>query len=478
MSTADRKLFLGGRLGRLRRELNLSQTRMAQDLGVSPSYLNHLERNQRPVTAQVLLRLAQAYDLDMRAFAGDADPGGEADLQEVLADPMFKDLQIPRHEIAQLREQSPSAADAMVRLYRAYADRRRRDVLLGGPGQPLPADEDLETPNPADWVRDYIQARHNHFAELDEFGEAVAADLGNAGPLFEAAAVVRLQQRHGVLVRVMTSDVMSDTLRRYDPHRRQLRLAETLSPSGRAFASAYQLALFEHDEALNALVEAAHPPDLPSRRLLKVSLTNYLAAAIMMPYGAFHRAAEQTQYDIGLIAARFGAGFEQASHRLTTLSRPSERGVPFFLLRVDVAGNISKRFASSAFPFARIGGACPRWNIHAAFRTPGRIVTQVIETPDGARYFTLARTVERAVRAYSGAEGADLAIGLGCEVKYADKLVYARAADLNAAVQVGPTCRLCERPDCRERAAAPITRTLTVEEWTKSASPYPFSAHG
>jgi len=478
-SIGERKLFLGGRLGRLRRDLGLTQTRMAEDLGVSPSYLNHLERNQRPMTAQVLLRLAGAYDLDLRAFSSAADAGAEADLQEALADPMFKDLQVPRHEILQLGEQSPGAAEAFVRLYRAYADRRRRDALLGGQGAGAFAEADAETPNPPDWVRDYIQGHYNHFPDLDAFGEELANQFDGVGPLFEAAAGRRLQQKHGLQVRIMTVEVMSDILRRYDPHRRQLRLAETLSPSGRAFAVAYQLALLEHGEALNALVEAAQPPDQPSRSLLKVSLTNYLAAAIMMPYGAFQQAAESTAYDIGLVAARFGVGFEQACHRLTTLSRPSQRGVPFFLLRVDAAGNISKRFASIAFPFARTGGACPRWNIHAAFRTPGRIVTQVIETPDGARYFTLARTVERAVRAYSGAEGAaDLAIGLGCEVKYADKLVYARGADLTQAVQVGPTCRLCERPACRERAAAPITRTLTVDEWIKSASPYPFALHG
>jgi predicted transcriptional regulator/transcriptional regulator with XRE-family HTH domain len=470
---ADRKLFLGGRLGRLRRELGLSQTRMAEDIGVSPSYLNHLERNQRPVTAQVLLRLAQAYDLDLRAFSSGPDAGEEADLQEALADPMFKDLQMPRHEIARLIEQAPTAAEALVRLYRAYADRRRRETLLG--------DQRLDAADagviPTDWVRDHIQSRHNHFPELDELGEALAAEIG-VGPGFETAAGQRLLDRHGLRTRILPVEVMGDWLRRYDPHRRQLHLAETLSPSGRAFAIAYQLALLEAGSMLDALVDAAAPPDLPTRRLLKVALSNYAAAAMMMPYGPFHAAAEALNYDIGLIAARFGVGFEQTAHRLTTLARPSAKGVPFFLLRVDAAGNISKRFAAPGFPFARHGGTCPRWNIHGAFRTPGRIVTQVIETPDGARYFTLARTVERAVRAYGGAEGADLAVGLGCELKYAGRLIYARDRDLSAATEVGPTCQLCERPACRERAAAPLTRTLTVEEWVKTATPYPFSAHG
>ncbi|MDQ7812874.1 DUF2083 domain-containing protein, partial [Brevundimonas sp.] len=180
------------------------------------------------------------------------------------------------------------------------------------------------------------------------------------------------------------------------------------------------------------------------------------------------------------LQARFGVSFEQAAHRLTTLSRPTARGAPFFLMRVDQAGNISKRFASGAFPFSRFGGACPRWRLHSAFRTPGRIVTQIIETPDGQRWFTLARTVDRqGAGASSGAftEGQDLAIGLGCELKHAHRLVYARGLDLGApeVTPIGPACRLCHRHPCAERAAPPVDRPLTVDDWSKSVSPYPFA---
>jgi predicted transcriptional regulator len=228
------------------------------------------------------------------------------------------------------------------------------------------------------------------------------------------------------------------------------------------------------------MTEQAAAPDLPARRLLKVSLANYLAAAVIMPYGPFHAAAEALDYDIGLLRARFGASWEQVCHRLTTLARPGARGVPFFLLRVDQAGNVSKRFASTSYPFSRFGGACPRWNVHAAFRTPGRVLTQVVETPDGARYFTVSRTVGRASGAWSSGETGELALGLGCELKHAPRLVYARTLNLADPVvtPIGPTCRMCERPDCRERAAAPATRTLTVDEWSKSVSPFPFSTHG
>lgn len=463
---ADRKLFLGGRLKRLRRELGLTQTAMAADLTVSPSYLNHIERNQRPVSAQLLLRLAETYDVDLRALGQAGGPATESELTEILADPVFQGLAVPRHEIVQMADDMPGVADALVRLYRAFADRRGRDGIETGPGD--------ETP--ADWVREYVQVRRNHFPELDEPGEALAAALADDGEGFEAAARARLLARHGLTVRTLPAEVMVEWTRRYDPHRKRLLLSETLGPSSRLFAIAYQLALMEQGEALEALIEAAAPPDAATRRLLKVSLANTLAAAVLMPYAAFQKAAEGTGYDLTRLQARFGVSFEQAAHRLTTLSRPTARGVPFFLMRVDQAGNISKRYASGAFPFSRFGGACPRWRLHSAFRTPGRVVTQIVETPDGGRWFTLARTVER--QGHDGfGESHDLAIGLGCELKHAHRLVYARGLDLTApeVTPIGPACRLCPRHPCAERAAPPIGRALTVDDWAKSVSPYPFA---
>jgi predicted transcriptional regulator len=209
--------------------------------------------------------------------------------------------------------------------------------------------------------------------------------------------------------------------------------------------------------------------------LLKVFLDNYLAAAIMTPYEPFLAAMEASGYDIERVRSRFGISYEQAAQRLTTLSRPGARGVPFFMMRLDAAGNISKRFAAGPFPFSRFGGACPRWNVHDSFKTPGRIVTQVIETPDSERYFTLSRTVRRVSGLQAGLED-ELVVGLGCELKYAGKLVYSRGLDIAApvAVEIGPSCRICERPACPQRAAAPINRTLLVEESSKALSPFPF----
>jgi predicted transcriptional regulator/transcriptional regulator with XRE-family HTH domain len=473
--SADRKLFLGARMKRLRRDLGITQTRMAEDLGVSPSYLNLLERNQRPVTAQVLLRLAEAYDLDLKSLSSDPDSGSANDLTEILSDQMFRDLGVPRHEIAEVAESAPGVAEAIVRLYRAYLDKRRLSEF-GDVGRP--EEGALSQLSPSDWVRDYIQAQKNYFGDIEEAADLLSADLKPEPQDFAAAARERLAKRHGIAVRIVPVDVLPESLRRFDHHRRRLFLSEVLTGAGRAFSLAYQLAVLEHGELLDALADRAAPPDRPTRNLLKVSLANYLAAAVLMPYAAFAEAAERTAYDIELIRARFGVSFEQACHRLTTLAKPGARGVPFFMVRVDSAGNISKRFAGATFPFSRFGGACPRWNIHSSFRTPGRIVTQIIETPDGQRYFTIARTVARVATPYSGDES-ELAIGMGCELKYAERLVYSRGLDLTdpVATGIGPACRICERPACPQRAAEPISRTLTVDDFTKSISPYPFASN-
>ena len=470
----ERKLFLGARLRRIRRDLALTQTKMAQDLAISPSYLNHLERNQRPLTAQILLRLAQTYDIDVRSLSSDTDVGGTQELAEVLADPMFRDLAVPRHEVSEITETAPGIAEALVRLYRVHGERRRS----GGSARGAPSGDwdEAGLVTPSDWVSDLFQAQRNFFPELEELGETIAADLNPEPHGFADAARARLAERHGVGVRVAPSDLLSDMVRRYDHHRRRLILSERLDGAGRAFAIAYQLALFEGEEALSALVARAGPPDAPTARLLKVSLANYLAAAQMMPYEAFRDLCERTGYDIELVRTRFGAGFEQVCHRLTTLSRPTARGVPFFMLRVDVAGNTSKRFAGGAFPFSRFGGVCPRWTIHAAFRSPGKIVTQIVETPEGQRYFTFARTVRR-VAPPAGDEDFDLSVGVGCELKYAARLSYARGLDLAqpAVTLVGPACRICERPACPQRATEPANYALAVDEFQKTVSPYPFA---
>jgi XRE family transcriptional regulator, fatty acid utilization regulator len=467
MPGQERKLYLGGRLRRLRRELGLNQSAMAAEIGISPSYLNHLERNQRPVTAQVLLRLAENYDTDLRSFAAEGPDGvGTEQLAEIFADPMFADIAIPRYELLEVADSAPAVADAVSRLYASLVERRQHPV--GG----APDEASLVTPEA--WVRDHIQAQRNYFPYIEEAAETLAGALGEPA-LIQEPLRRRLKEGFGVDARIVPPELLDFASQHYDFHRKRLMLSSLLRPESRTFGIAYQLALMEFRTLLTRMADAAAPPDLPTRRLLTMSLANYAAGAIMMPYDRFLSAAETHRYDVDRLCADFGASVEQVSHRLTTLGRSGARGIPFFMLRVDAAGNISKRFAGEAFPFSRFGGTCPRWNLHAAFQTPGRVATQIVETPDGQRFFTLSRTVDRAVR-LDPRESSQLAIGLGCDVKYAAKILYADGQDLSEpyVTPIGPACTICPRIRCPQRAAAPAGRTLALNEMQKTISPYPF----
>jgi XRE family transcriptional regulator, fatty acid utilization regulator len=467
---AQRKLFLGARLKRLRRDRGLQQSAMAAELGISASYLNHLERNQRPVTAGILLRLAEVFEIDIRQFASEGGEQGSAEqLAEIFSDPMFADLQIGRQEIVELSDNSPAVAEGVTRLYTALRELRRMPPALGGEG------DERALITPETWVRDYIQSCRNHFPELEEGAETLGGALGD--PLSVAEPLRRrLKEAYGVEVKVVGPEELKGASQSYDPRSRLLLLSSLLRPENKTFGIAYQLSLLEFHPIIARLLDSARPPDEGSRHLLHTSFANYAAGAILMPYGKFLAAAERYRYSIDRLCAEFGANVEQVAHRFTTLGRQGARGIPFFMLRIDPAGNVSKRYAGERFPFSRFGGTCPRWNLHAAFQAAGQVVTQLIETPDGHRYFTVARTIERPIK--TELSGGLLAIGLGCSIEHAHRLHCAEGIDLERApvTPVGPACSICPRLDCAYRANPPAGRKLAVHEYRKTISPYPFVA--
>ena len=473
---STRKIFAGVRLKRLRRERGLTQARMAEALSVSPSYLNLMERNQRPMTVPVLVRLADAYGVDPREFMADRVGTAVDDAEHVLADPLFRDAGVSRAELQDAAEYAPALLGAMQHLYRAYAAARERSAAQVLVNADPDRTETQTGDTPVERVRTILQEARNHFPELDDIAETFASDLTLDGSEPFSTMAERLRSRHGIRVRVLPVDVMSDRLRWYDLHRRQLMISEVMDQPGRVFQVAYQLAVSEHGALLNALCARLESKDDVARRLLRVTFANYFAGAVMMPYGRFHDAAEATGYDVEVLAARFGASFEQVAHRLTTLGRPTARGVPFFLVRVDIAGNVSKRFSSGRFPFSQAGGTCGLWNLHATFAEPGRILTQVVELNEGSQWFSIARTVRRAVNPH-GTTAPRFAVALGCEIRYANRLVYARGLDLATpeATPIGVSCRLCERPNCPQRAAPPVLRTMRVDETTRGLSPFAFN---
>lgn len=461
------KLFAGPRVRRLRGQLGLTQTRMAEELGVSTSYLNLIERNQRPLTAPFLLKLSHQYNLDLRQLTGADDDRLAIDVGQALADPLLKGIDIGRAEVQEFVAASPGIAQALVRLRTAFRETR-------GATDDVPHETDAG--GPLEIVRAFIQDRRNHFPELETRAEALADELRLAAPDFFAAVSDRLRARHNITVRILPADVMPELLRRLDLHSRQLQLSELLDQASRSFQAAYQLALIEAKADMDGIVERAGLPDTTSQRLLVQNLGNYFAAALMMPYARFHAACEATGYDLDLLQGRFSAGLEQVAHRLTTLQRPGARGVPFFLVRVDRAGNISKRFSAGGFHFSRHGGNCALWSLHGAFEQPGRIQRQLVEMEDGTRYLSIARTVRAYAQPYGGVRP-EYAIAIGCEARQAHSLVYARGIDLTAgeATEIGLGCEVCERPHCRQRARPPANRSLIIDEKQRGPNPVRFN---
>ncbi|MGE5158783.1 MAG: helix-turn-helix domain-containing protein [Gemmatimonas sp.] len=470
-----KKLFVGPRFRRIRQQLGLSQTQIAEGLGISPSYINLIERNQRPVTAQILLRLAETYDLDLRDLATADEDRFFAELNEIFSDPLFRQIDLPKQELRDLAELCPGVTHALQRLYAAYTEARHGETLAAAQMADRDVANRFET-NPIERVRELIEANRNYFAELEQAAENLRDELNVPAEGLYGALAARLREKHSITTRVMPVDVMRETLRRFDRHRRQLLISELVDGSARTFQLAFQIGLAECAPLLETLVGRAGALDDAPRRLYRITLANYFAAAVMMPYQAFLSAAEALSYDLHVLAQRFNAGFEQVCHRLTTLSRPNARGIPFFMLRVDNAGNVSKRFSSGTFPFSKFGGTCPLWNVHSTFDTPDRLLKQVIELPDGTRYFSIAQMVRRPVAPHPLPQPR-FAIGLGCEIRHASKLVYAAGMDLERTegTPIGVNCRLCERENCSQRAEPPITRTLILDENTRRVSSFAFS---
>lgn len=472
----ERKLFAGARVRRLRRELRLTQAAMAEALGVSTSYLNLIERDQRPISAQVLLSMVEAFNIDPRGLAGDEEARAMVQLHEVFADPFFQDTQVNDQEIKDIANASPAAADAIARLFQTWHDSTTATSLLAEQLADNGRGEKQITTMSHEEVRDFINHRNNHFPALDEAAEKLfeTAGLNEDDPYFALRAY--LNDTHRIKTRIATSEIMGNTMRRYDHHRQTIFMSELLDQPGRCFQLAYQLAYLEQRPLLEDEIANSGLENEEAKRLGRKSLANYFAAALLMPYDIFQKTAEQNAYDITLLGRRFGTSFEQVCHRLTTLQRPGAKGLPFFLIRVDNAGNISKRFSAAGFHFSRFGGTCPRWHIHDAFRLPGKVLTQIVQMEDRTRYFSVTRSVGRSTSGY-GVPDNQFAIGLGCEITHAPKLTYARGHDFDTPendTPIGINCRMCMRVDCQQRATPPLNRPLKLDENTRGLSPFDF----
>ena len=456
--------LIGRTVRRLRLEREQTQQALATRLGISASYLNLIEHDQRGITASLLIRLAETLRVDLATLSGSEERQIEAQLRETFADPLLNAETVPEAEMAALAGGSPAAARAVLALYRAW-----RVAREDSGGIALPSGRRLLLPT--EETRDFFNDHANHFPALEQAAEALVGELGVAPAEMNHAVAERLRRRHGITV---TVGPLEGALRRYDATAGTLQLSEMLPRESRGFHMAFQLALLEARDAVEATTADQPASSTEAAALIRIGLLNYTAAALLMPYAMFADAARTLRYDVDALAARFGVSFEQACHRLSSLQRPNARGVPFFFLRVDPAGNVSKRFSGAGFPFARYGGSCPRWVVHTAFATPGMLRVQVAQLPDGAAFLCFARTITGAASRWGEPPPVHV-IAMGAPISAAAEMTYADGIDLDrAAVGIGLSCRLCDRQDCRSRAFPPLEHRLSLDPHMASASPFRF----
>ncbi|WP_194150315.1 short-chain fatty acyl-CoA regulator family protein [Prescottella subtropica] len=468
------KIYGGPRLRRLREERGLTQLALARILDLSASYVNQLENDQRPLTVPVLLKLNAMFDLDAQFFAAESDARLAADLQDVLTA-----LGTPASSstIDEFVARMPEVGYALVGMHRRLqAATEQLEQFSAHFTAPSSADAGEVTPMPFEEVRDFFYDRHNHIAELDDAAERLFVGSGLRIGSLDTQLTALLESGYGIVVRLRSDPPdRPGPKRHYDATGRVLTLSRHLSPGQRAFQIATQLAFLTQSEVIDRQVVAAVTLSENARELAKIGLANYFAGALLLPYNEFLDAAERLHYDIDMLALQFEVGFETVCHRLSTMQRRTRRGVPFFFVRTDRAGNISKRQSATAFHFSRVGGSCPLWVVHDAFGTPDRILTQVARMPDGRTYLWIARTVDGGASPY-GTPERNFAVGLGCDITHAERLVYSQGLRLDermSPVPIGAGCKICERTDCAQRAFPQIGRPVRADVNVSSRLPYP-----
>ncbi len=502
---ADSKIFAGPRVRRIRNKLDLTQTAMAGELGISPSYLNLIERNQRPLTAQLVLKLVATYKIDVEELQPSGDTGSVSALREVFSDPLLQGELPGQSELLELSDGAPNAAIGIVKLYRAYCEQQERLSDLSrllGEASPVLNEETQRLP--ADTVRSVFETIPWCFPALETAAARIVDALG-AKPAKMESLLNLLRSAHGISAQVLPVEVMPVWRKRFDRHSQRLFISERLPLADRALLLAEELVVLRESRALDEEIDLLKIRGDEARRLARAELARYAALAVLMPYERFLRTAERVFYDPVVLATRFETGFSQIAQRLSSLANRSggnRAGLPFFMFEVDQAGNVLRRLGTKGFPRAGFGGDCPKLAVHAAFAKPGELLAERVITPQKQVFLTLSCTVE-GVRAGAGERPRRTAILLGLEDEEASNRVKALQDKVAAAaraageagetglgtkiaharlladvaqvspVAIGTSCRLCERQDCVARAAPPLTRPLGLDDLTQG-----FGAHG
>ncbi|MBL1420676.1 MAG: DUF2083 domain-containing protein [Alphaproteobacteria bacterium] len=451
---SQQALYIGSKLKKLRRDRNINQKNLALELGISASYLNLIERNRRGLTANLLLKLADIFDINVNELSQNTDVQLTNDLSELLADDIFADFAITNQDITDLTAENPEIGKAMIRLFDKYNMRQKQNQKLinqfitGADGEAAMIDSEASPEYMAELVSDFIQSQSNYFAVLEQAAERVRLDVDLMGEgLFHGLKAFAV---NSFAIRTIVTELPDDESAQFDGDTGVLNISDFSTEQSQIFCLAEHIGLYAAKNEIDDIIEGANFEDERINNYLEQVLSRYFAACIMMPYDGFLKKAKQTRYDIDLLCHYFNVSFEQACHRLTSMQKPGSKAIPFHFVRTDIAGHISKRFSLSGIKIPRYGTACPRWNIYAAFMQPGRINVQLSETPDGQVYFCIARTITKGVRRF-GKPLRHFSIGLGCKYIHAKSMVYSDSVDLKDAgqlVRIGATCPVCQRHNC------------------------------
>lgn len=445
---------IGGRIKRLRRQRGLSQTQLADAVGISGSYLNLLEHNRRRITVPLLFKLAGLFGVEPGELAESDETQLTGDLMEMFGDDLFAESDLTNQDIRDLANAHPAAARAVLRLFDRFQSLKRADNATAPPPSGFHAATEA--------ISDFLQENANHFPALEAAAERIRADIDNASDAFEPGLKSYLDNVFGVDWRL---GALPPGLARRLDNGRTLVVSDTLPAESATFSAAHQLGLMAAEREIEAIIAASTLPEGDAPILARNVLAAYFAAALIMPYEDFLRACRDTRYDIDRIARRYRTSFEQVCHRMTTLQRPGASGIPLHLVRTDIAGNISKRFSLSGIHIPRHSGACPRWNVYSAFLHPEQINVQISQMPEGQRYFCIARAVTKGGHRYN-APKRYFSIGLGCSIVHAGQMVYSDGIDLDnpgQTVPIGVGCRICPRTDCGQRAHPPADHRFSLK---------------
>jgi len=471
MSQID--LQIGHKIRTKRRKTGVTQADLSKKLSISPSYLNLIESGKRKVSVDLLLKLANELNIEISDITKKTDTNLYQNLMDLLGDNLFEDLDITNFDIKEIVNTNPLIAKALVKLGDNYK-KKNQDIVSKVESISGKFIDNQKNSFPGEVVSDFIQENENYFPKLEEFANKIFSEIQNNNRTSYLPLCTYLLKRHKIKVEDVIPDEKKPFTKKFDPIKKTFLLSDYLILATKKLHTAAQIAHLEANDILNEYLDTFKFPSEESRKLSKVALLNYTAAAILMPYKLFYKECMEQRYDFELLQNTFATSFEQVAHRATCLQDPNMQGIPFHMLRADVAGNISKRFSLSGIEIPRYGGACPRWNIYSAFAAPGKIHAAVSKMPDGEKYVCIARTVEKGI-AKHGMFKSSLSIGLGCQIKYAKDFVYTDSLNLNdknTEVPIGVNCRTCDRMDCQQRAFPPLHKKFDIDLNKRGISVY------